>query len=384
MNRYFALNTDPAKPYGLMRMLIDDGQKTLVTQAWGTKEKGWHDNGLLGNLLFAGDPRLEEINEEQAKQLFPKAFEEQMPALVSKADIERRYTLGPMYVPSSLDAHAEWTDADELQKAVWGYVRKGDRRIRLQHDRDIVAGEFVEVMAWPYEVTVPMQKGEGSVNTTFPANTVFLGVIWEPWAWEMVKEGKLRGYSIGGKAQRVMVDLPTPDEEDLAKAAAKCPIATQDVAVNLKNREKAIKTAAYGPLNPKEPNAKFWQAKADRWDVSIVDARKSVCGNCAAFIRTPEMLDCIESGLEQGDTAEDAWSVIGAGTLGYCEAFDFKCASGRTCDAWIVGGPVTKSDPGVNAVHVDTIMNPKKKKPKLPLADEPKYLGVDNTGASSS
>lgn len=129
--------------------------------------------------------------------------------LVSKSIDERRFTLGPMYIPNRLDAHAEWTDPDELQKSVWDYVRKGDRRIRLQHNRDVVAGEALEVMAWPYEVDVPMvQKSGESLPMTFPANTVFLGVQWEPWAWELVKAGKIRGYSIGGKAERLLVDLP--------------------------------------------------------------------------------------------------------------------------------------------------------------------------------
>jgi hypothetical protein len=34
------------------------------------------------------------------------------------------------------------------------------------------------------------------------------------------------------------------------------------------------------------------------------------------------------------------WDTISAGDLGYCEAFDFKCAANRTCDAWVVGGPI--------------------------------------------
>jgi hypothetical protein len=133
-------------------------------------------------------------------------------ALVSKAVDEKRYTLGPMYVPNSLDAQGEWTDDDELQQAVWRYVRSGDRRIRLQHNRDIVAGEWVECMAWPYEVAVPMLQPEGLATevdvTTFPKNTVFLGVVWEPWAWALVKSGALRGFSIGGNAARVLADLP--------------------------------------------------------------------------------------------------------------------------------------------------------------------------------
>ena len=138
--------------------------------------------------------------------------------LVSKQVAERMFTLGPMYIPNAKDAHNEWTDPDELQKAVWEYVAKGDRRIRLQHDRDVVAGEWVEIMAWPYEVEAPILMKDASESVMkFPANTVFLGVKWEPWAWQMIKEGKLRGYSIGGRAERLLADLP---EEYVGKAQA--------------------------------------------------------------------------------------------------------------------------------------------------------------------
>jgi hypothetical protein len=120
-----------------------------------------------------------------------------------------------------------------------------------------------------------------------------------------------------------------------------CPPATSDIAVNLANRENAIKTAGYGPMNPALPNNKFWQAKTDRWSVPVEDAKKSLCGNCAVFIQTPKMLDCIASGLGN-EAGNDAWGSIEAGDLGYCEAFDFKCAASRTCDAWVAGGPVTE------------------------------------------
>ena len=120
-----------------------------------------------------------------------------------------------------------------------------------------------------------------------------------------------------------------------------CPPATSDIAINLANRENAIKTAGYGPMNPALPNNKFWQAKTDRWSVPVEDAKKSLCGNCAVFIQTPKMLDCIASGLGN-EAGNDAWGSIEAGDLGYCEAFDFKCAASRTCDAWVAGGPVTE------------------------------------------
>lgn len=120
-----------------------------------------------------------------------------------------------------------------------------------------------------------------------------------------------------------------------------CPPATSDISLNIKNRQKAIDDAGYGPLNPEEPNVSFWEKKARRWSVTITDSKKQTCGNCAAFIKTPRMLDCIDKGLgnEEGNAS---WDVIDAGELGYCEAFDFKCASARTCDAWISGGPITE------------------------------------------
>jgi len=126
---------------------------------------------------------------------------------VSKA-AEYRYTLGPAYVPDREDAHGEFTDTVTLQAAMWDWVRKGDRTIYLQHS-DKAAGEMVEMMTMPFpleaELTVP---GQGVTKYTFPADTPFLGVVWEEWAWDLVKSGQLRGYSIGGTAKRVEADLP--------------------------------------------------------------------------------------------------------------------------------------------------------------------------------
>ena len=119
-----------------------------------------------------------------------------------------------------------------------------------------------------------------------------------------------------------------------------CPPATQDIALNLDNRKNAIDTAMYGPLNPAEPNEEYWSAIADEWKVDTETAKKQVCGNCAVFIQTPQMLDCIATGLT-GEQNDEYDSIQAAGDLGYCEAFDFKCASARTCRAWVAGGPVT-------------------------------------------
>ena len=123
---------------------------------------------------------------------------------------------------------------------------------------------------------------------------------------------------------------------------AKCPAPTQNIELNLQNRQKAINEYGYGPLNPNEPNEKFWQAKVDMWKLdSAEEAKKSVCGNCAAFDITKKTLDCIARGIGDDEGSEDPFDVIEAGQLGYCRFLKFKCAAARTCDAWVVGGPIT-------------------------------------------
>jgi hypothetical protein len=154
-----------------------------------------------------------EIIEDREPEVLVAAKATEIPGALQK-NAEARYTLGPWYVPNRADAHGEWTDPEELQKALWGYVENGDRDIRLQHNVNIVAGKWVEALTWPHPIEVPMlQADTGQITkTAFPAGTVFLGVKWEPWAWELVKKGEIRGYSIGGTGAGVEVDLPTTEE----------------------------------------------------------------------------------------------------------------------------------------------------------------------------
>jgi hypothetical protein len=141
---------------------------------------------------------------------------------------------------------------------------------------------------------------------------------------------------VPAKYAAAMNQMMTSEEE-----VAKCPMPTQDVVLNLKNRAKAITAAKYGPENPKLPNEVYWERMADEWDVSTEDAKKSRCGNCAAFNVSDSIKQCIAKGI--GNEA-DPWGTIRLADLGYCEIFDFKCAANRTCRAWVVGGPNTGED----------------------------------------
>ena len=124
--------------------------------------------------------------------------------------------------------------------------------------------------------------------------------------------------------------------------AKECPIATHDIKVNLKNRDWAFKNVGYGAANPELPNEDFWAKKADEWQTSVENAKTMRCGNCAAFIQTPEMMDCIVSGIQKEESDQETYAneVVEAAELGYCEIFEFKCAADRTCSAWLVGGAI--------------------------------------------
>lgn len=117
---------------------------------------------------------------------------------------ELRYTLGPVYIPSVLDAHNEFVDEDELRKSIWELSDKGDRKIRKQHGEQVI-GVQRELFQWPFELAVDLKLPDGTVtkSVTLPAGTAYAGVQWDESAWPDVKKGLIRGYSIGGRAVRI-------------------------------------------------------------------------------------------------------------------------------------------------------------------------------------
>jgi len=124
------------------------------------------------------------------------------------------------------------------------------------------------------------------------------------------------------------------------EAVTKCPAPTQDINLNLKNRQKGIRETGYGPADPAQENKKFWDNKQEMWNTDTADELKNmICGTCAAFDITKKTLNCISKGIG-GQETTDPYDVINAGQLGYCRFLKFKCASKRTCDAWVSGGPI--------------------------------------------
>jgi len=108
------------------------------------------------------------------------------------------------------------------------------------------------------------------------------------------------------------------DEYEENEEGMNCPLPTQDEDLNAENRQIAVDEANY-----REPNS------------GVAFRSDQVCGNCAAYNQTEDILECL--GLD--DDMESP-------PLGYCQIYKFVCQSENTCDDWASGGPlISESQP---------------------------------------
>jgi len=129
----------------------------------------------------------------------------------------------------------------------------------------------------------------------------------------------------------------------LIEATTKCPVATQDIHVNLENRQHAIDEYYYGPANPDKPGT-YWKDAAKRWKIDEATAKTMKCENCAAFDVSDKMWACMEKGIQGKEKNIDAMATIEKADLGYCNFLHFKCAGARSCTAWVTGGALDDKD----------------------------------------
>ena len=88
-----------------------------------------------------------------------------------------------------------------------------------------------------------------------------------------------------------------------------CPKATQDVALNTKNRNATRENHDYGPLNVKEPGD-YWEDMAKKWKTTEKAAKKSTCGVCVAFDISPRMIKCMP-----GDVSDESGRLATVGCI---------------------------------------------------------------------
>jgi hypothetical protein len=122
---------------------------------------------------------------------------------VLKTDDTQRYTLGVAYPVDEVDAHGDFTDAAELEKAAWLFmedvIAKGEAGVGTDHE-DGTDGAAQVVESYIYRG--PQWVDEESGEVVAKAGDWLVGAVWSEAGWERVQKGELVGWSIQGLATR--------------------------------------------------------------------------------------------------------------------------------------------------------------------------------------
>ena len=195
------MNVVRAKKNGLTTSSFGGAGQAPLTIEYGRSKKDELPDFLGGN------PPKKKLRKNANRSMI-KARMDGQHSILTKNE-EMRYTFTVVYKPDDLDAHSEWASADGLFKALIEHVRTGDRSIYYQHGHVSEvgfkkAGEWVALAPWPYDVKASFINVNGKTEKrNVPANSIWMGIIWEPWAWEKVKTGEIRGLSFGGTSKRM-------------------------------------------------------------------------------------------------------------------------------------------------------------------------------------
>jgi len=131
-------------------------------------------------------------------------FEKEVPLIFQKED-PKKLVYGVVYSPNEVDSHGDYATAEEIEKAAHEFLQEA-RNIDKQHDFIKGAGEVVESYISPVDFTLgeqPIKKGSWVLATKATDEI-----------WEDITKGEITGYSMAGKAVRV---LKQEKEEDQVK-----------------------------------------------------------------------------------------------------------------------------------------------------------------------
>lgn len=130
-----------------------------------------------------------------------------------KSDGESRYTLTVAYpankpdVAVARDGYRDFAGPKAVEEAAWNYLTKS-RNVGLWHeDGTDGAGRVVESYVWPDGAP----DWPVSDSYVVKSGDWLVGIQWDEPGWKLIKEGKIGGVSMQGRAQR-----KAPSPADLA------------------------------------------------------------------------------------------------------------------------------------------------------------------------
>lgn len=116
---------------------------------------------------------------------------------IAKANDEEQTVTGVVLQPEVTDGQGDIYDASVIKDAAYGYLMNYNKstELGLQH-KEFVKGRFALVESY----LTPLDIAIGN-NVVKQGSWVMTVKVLDPKIWKLVKDGKITGFSIGGKAR---------------------------------------------------------------------------------------------------------------------------------------------------------------------------------------
>lgn len=124
-------------------------------------------------------------------------FEKDIRLFINKSDEEQKLIYGIVYEPDEIDTHGEFAKASEIEKAAHEFLAD-NRNIDLQHNFESDYGTVVESYIAPVDFKI--------ANDTVKKGAWVLVTKANDDIWKAVKKGEITGYSMAGKANKIIID----------------------------------------------------------------------------------------------------------------------------------------------------------------------------------
>lgn len=120
---------------------------------------------------------------------------------ITKVDTEKRLVYGPVLVPETFDSQDHIISVDEIEKSAHEFLALFNIYTGMGVMHEELNADIIPVQSFIAPVDYTLGDEEIKKGTWMLVSKVLDDDI-----WQQVKDGELRGYSIGGKATSEEVD----------------------------------------------------------------------------------------------------------------------------------------------------------------------------------
>jgi len=135
-------------------------------------------------------------DDDHEKEQEKEPAEKSMMFKIYKLNKRKHLVGGVVYEPESVDSQGDYTDAEEIEKAIERFMEKyskDPKRIRVNHEGQAYYFPIIEC----FQPETDIKKG----GKTVKAGSWWLMVkVTDNNIWQLVESGKLTGFSMGGRA----------------------------------------------------------------------------------------------------------------------------------------------------------------------------------------